>query len=364
MAITSTEELLKKLVAYPTVSVDKKTNARAINYIARFLQKRNMTVKKYDCNGYKGLVATTRTDNNSPTIMLYAHLDVIPANSKLWKLQKRDGKYFGRGVLDMKYALAVYMKLVDELQSDLPDYDFGIMIVSDEENSGGHSAYHLLEKGHIPKVCIMPDGGENWQIEVYAKGVWHFQIETWGKSSHGSRPWQGKNAISQMIAILHEIETLFMYGQRPDTITLNIGYIKGGGAVNQVPDYAIAGLDIRYLTDEECSAIKTKVQSICKRRDAELTSIEDITIAYTDLSNHYVQLFISSARNAIGITLKPSKSHGASDARYFSHVNVPCIISSPIGGDRHSNNEWIDCKSVEQFKYILKDYLQTVAKCS
>lgn len=361
MISATTEKVLQKLISFPTVTGDVETNAIALKYIGSYLRKRGMHIKNFEHNGYCSLIATTIKNQKKPRVILYCHIDVVPAHKRMWTLQKRDGKFFGRGVFDMKFALAAYMVLVDEIRVNLRAYNFGIMVVTDEETGGGLGTYNLVKAGYVPKVCVMPDGGENWQIESYAKGVWHFQVETWGESSHGSRPWQGKNAISRMIAILHEIETLFMYGQRPDTITLNIGFIKGGEAINQVPDYAQAGLDIRYLTDEECTAIKAKVKSICLRRGAKLTPVEDGTISYTDINNPYVQAYITSAKNISGIVLKPCKSHGSSDARYFTQVNVPCIISSPAGGDRHSNHEWIDIDGIDKFKNIVHDYLQKMS---
>jgi succinyl-diaminopimelate desuccinylase len=358
VSLTATEEILKNLVQFQTVTGDFKANNMALDYIADFLQQRGMYIKKHEWDRYRSLIATVRPDQKTPAIMLYSHIDVVPCQTQMWKMQKKDGKIFGRGVFDMKFSLAIYMQLVDELKTKLTKYDFGIMVLTDEETGGGHGICHLIEEGYVPKVCIMPDGGENWQIEIYAKGVWHFQIETWGESSHGSRPWQGNNAVSKMITVLHEIETLFMYGQRPDTSTFNIGYIKGGEAINQVPDYTIAGLDIRYTTDEEGEAIKIKIETMCKRRGAKLTAVEEGTTIVTDLSNPYIQAFIKSAKNISGISLRPCKSYGASDARYFAQVNVPCIISSPLGGDRHSNHEWIDAKGIDQYKDILQDYLQ------
>jgi len=71
--------LLRKLVAMPTTTGDLTANSIAIAYIQHFLESRGMYVAQYDYDGYRSLVATTKPGNKRPTVLLNAHLDVVPA---------------------------------------------------------------------------------------------------------------------------------------------------------------------------------------------------------------------------------------------------------------------------------------------
>jgi len=109
----------------------------------------------------------------------------------------------------MKFAIACYLKLLQNLREDISKYNLGVMITSDEEIGGHNGVKALLDKGYRSKVCFLPDGGREWQFERGAKGAWHLLVESYGKSSHGSRPWQAKNALSQLIDFLNILKKEF-----------------------------------------------------------------------------------------------------------------------------------------------------------
>src|SRR3546814_16978310 len=78
------------------------------------------------------------------------------------------------------------------------------------------------------------------QIEIATKGRLVAEIVTHGRTTHGSRPWLGHNAIIDMkhvIDALMELDTrlekrrLSLLGQS----SLNIGTINGGIIANLVP---------------------------------------------------------------------------------------------------------------------------------
>jgi len=59
-------------------------------------------------------------------------------------------------------------------------------------------------------------------------------------------------------------------------------------------------------------------------------------------------------------TIKTSflKSHGSSDARFFLEKGIPAILIRPVGGNLHSEKEWIDIKSLEVFYEVLKEFIK------
>lgn len=362
MAINITGELLRKLVSYKTVTGDFEANNAALDYISDYLSDRGMHINRFEFENFGSLVATTKPNTKTPTVMLYAHIDVVPGGDIQWEVQESNGKYYGRGVFDMKFSLASYMQIVEELRGDLGDYDFGIMVTTDEETGGTRGTERLISIGYLPKICVMPDGGEGWEIETRAKGIWHLQLETKGKSSHGSRPWEGDNAITSMMKVIHEIEDVFSDGQKPHTDTLTVSYINAGKAINQVPDHAEAGLDIRFVSNESRDLIKRNVVAICSKHNVATTLLEDGAIVITDLTDPYVESFMQSIKKITGLKPKPCISHGSTDARFFAEVNISSIISTPVCGDRHGNNEWIDVEGVKQFTAVVHDYIEKVAK--
>src|SRR5690606_13931693 len=120
----------------------------------------------------------------------------------------------------------------------------------------------LIKEGYVPEVCVLPDGGNNWQIQTFSKGFLFFIIRSYGTTAHGSRPWLGKSAIPPLLKAVDDIQAVFTNNSE-DGCTLNIGKLHGGNAINQVPDYAEVQLDIRYMTETERGELFETVRGIC-----------------------------------------------------------------------------------------------------
>src|SRR4030095_15751067 len=106
------ENILKELVQIPSVSEDPLAINPAIEYIDRYLSERGMHVIRYESNGVESIVATTQK-TKTPKVMLAAHVDVVPAPLDQFVFKKKGDKYYGRGVCDMKFAIAAYLQLID-----------------------------------------------------------------------------------------------------------------------------------------------------------------------------------------------------------------------------------------------------------
>lgn len=352
-------DILGDLVAMPTVTGNREANHDALNYIEHFLSERGMHVKRLEWNGIESLVATTRA-TKKPTLFLMGHVDVVPAPQDSFKLEERDGKYFGRGVLDMKGAIAAYLGAVDELRDSLQDYNFGIMIVTDEESGGFDGAAKLAEAGYVPKVMVAPDGGTNWNMERSAKGLWHITIEATGKSAHGSRPWEGENAIDKLIVAIQDVQALFPH-QSPETNTINVGTIRGGTAINQIPASATASIDIRCVNEQEFADIADRVRQLLAHHDVKLTSEGHSSAVANDPANPYLAAYAECTERIIGRPVEWVGSNGLNDTRWFAGQEVAFAVAYPHGGGHHSGEEWIGQESLAQMQALFVAYIRRVA---
>jgi acetylornithine deacetylase/succinyl-diaminopimelate desuccinylase-like protein len=357
------EAIMGHLIAIPTISDNHQANDDALALIKDYLDKRGMHTQSYSWNNTGSLVATTHP-TKKPKVLFSAHLDVVPGTPDLFELRSREGKYFGRGVFDMKFAIALYMQLVDELQDHLHEYDFGIMITCDEEVGGFDGVKRLVEEeGYRPQVVVLPDGGDNWQMETFAKGLWHVTLAATGKNAHGSRPWEGKNAIDKLMDALQEIRQLFPE-QGPDTSTLTIGMIRGGKVTNQVADKASASLDFRFNSLEDQQHLIDQVETIAEKYDIPLDTFAVATVMINDPENTHIHSFMESVRAVTGAMPGTVKSFGLTDARYFADLGIPCAIVRPPGGELHGPGEWIDQQGLMDLLDVFKHYADKEARKS
>ena len=62
--------------------------------------------------------------NGAPTVLLYSHYDVVPANNpEAWtsdpfELTERDGRWYGRGAADCKGNLAMHLEALRMLEEE------------------------------------------------------------------------------------------------------------------------------------------------------------------------------------------------------------------------------------------------------
>jgi acetylornithine deacetylase/succinyl-diaminopimelate desuccinylase-like protein len=360
------KSILKRLVSYKTLSADHATNLLALRWFYNQVKALPVHAKFYSLGGFPSLLITTRK-TRQPKILLAAHMDVVNASPEMFRLQQKGTKLFGRGTFDMKFAAASYLATLKDLGPRLKDYDLGVLLTTDEEIGGEHGVKALLQKGLRCEFCVIPDGGSNWSIEQGAKGAIQMRVESVGKSAHGSRIWQGKNAIDQLIKFLDQIRALFPSEPcgMPDHWhhTFNLGQISGGMAANSIPDYAEAKINIRLTEKTSIAQMLRRLREIKRNYPQIKLTVLSATAPYRILDKAPLfRKFVSVLEQNRHRKAVFTRSHGACDARYFLMHDIPVVSLRPVGGGHHSEEEWIDLKSLEQFGTVLKQFLLENAK--
>lgn len=361
-------EVLGTLVEFPTLTSDQETNREALGYVSEYLSERGMFVEYLESGGYRSLVATTRVGAKDSPVMIASHMDVVAVTSPAEFIPRQEGdRLYGRGMLDMKFNIETCMSIVDDLASEgtLGDYDFSVVITTDEEIGGYNGTEHILKSGYTPKVCILPDGGDNWQMQVSSKGYAHYNVAILdGRTAHSRAPWDGDNAIERLFATWGDIRTLFpvITAMGPDTNSVSLNVFQGGKVANQVPDKANMTLDTRYYSIEEMRRLHRAIGRICTRHGAVLETLTDGVPANFDLNGTYLAPFARLIQQETGIQVNGSKTLGSSDARFFAKENIPVISLYPAGEGHHGENEWLSETALHQYKRVVRQYLDMFAR--
>lgn len=354
------EDYLKELIAMQTVTNAPEKNKEALDWVKVQLKELPLYFKEETFNGHPTLLITTR-ETKTPDLWLVAHIDVVPASASLFIPRVEKGILYGRGAYDMKMAIACYLLLMQELPSPLERYNIGIMLTSDEEVGGKNGVGSLLNQGYGSKVALLPDGGFDWKFEEQAKGVLHVKFQADGVSAHSSRPWEGKNAILMLNEALQSTESYFKeqekrYGSYYPTF--NIGTIQGGEAVNQVPGHAEAKIDIRFPPSTSADSLFKELQEqIARFPGVTVEKIISAPPSQVDLQLPYFKSFKEIAKKIYSISIGTTRSHGASDARYFGEKGIPVLVIAPKGGEIHSEDEWIDLNDLKRFYTVMKQWV-------
>jgi acetylornithine deacetylase/succinyl-diaminopimelate desuccinylase-like protein len=361
MRVKDEEDYLEELVGFASVSSykDRLGSKICAQFCADFLEKKGLHTKIIEYNEYPNIIATTK-NTKKPKVFLYCHMDVVPAKPELFVMKKTKTKLIGRGVFDMKFAFASYMKLLDRLEKDISQYDFGVMLVFDEEIGGRNGVDALLKDGYGCEVCILPDSGQNWQLECNAKGAWFLRVSKKGKNAHASVPFEGINAAEQLIPVISKILELRDHYKYED-LSLSMTKNFSGKAANQIPNYAEAIFDLRYKNDEILKQIRRQIGQICSENDAELDTIELGKCMNIKQDNAHIKNFLPIAEKVLGKKIEYGNSAGSTDGRYLSDRGIACIVIQPNGGDRHADSEWIEVGGMEKLTEMTLQYIEQYA---
>lgn len=173
-----------------------------------------------------------------------------------------------------------------------------------------------------------------------------------GKAAHAGRAfYEGRNAICYLADAITRIHAL--NGKR-EGVTLNIGLISGGEALNIVPDKAVAKIDIRIATqDDELwvrNALK-RIQNAMHHPDYQL-DIEGHFGRPVKRVNHATeQLFrrIKALGKTLGLVIQWKDSGGCCDGNNLARHGLPVIDTLGVrGGNIHSSEEFIVLDSLTE----------------
>lgn len=352
------EKYLKQLVGFYPVSSNQDNVLKLLEYVKTKLESHGLHVRLFLNGGVNSLYASTATSKHSK-VLLQAHVDVVPGEDQTFR--KHDGRFYGRGVYDMLFATACYLKLLDDLEKTIVNYDISLMLSGDEEVGGFNGVLPFLEDGYTTDICILPDAGNNFGgLNISAKGISTHSIRVHGKSHHGSRPWEGDGAASKIVHFLTEAEKIFDTSSNEDS-TMTISVVKAGSAANQGPSYADAVLDIRYKDKADLSRIKSELHIILQKYSGEITNVVEGDDYKLDTDNIYVKSFIDLYQKHHDKPIEFTRAYGSSDARFFSKLDIPVIMLRPDGSGAHGDDEWISESSIESFYKLLKEYVINTA---
>ena len=336
-------DLLTRLVEIPSTHSRPEEIDRCADFIAAWLKEHGVECRRRVHNGVPTITALP-CENRAP-VLLMSHIDVVEAPAALFQPRRQDGKLYGRGTIDDKYAVALSMLLMDahlvRLRAEgrtQQDLAFGLMITGDEEVGGKNGARPTLAAIQAD-FAIALDGGRVDKIVIKEKGILRLKMISRGRSAHGARPWLGKNAIEALVA---DYEILRRHFEETDPDhwhrTLNWSVVQAGQSVNQVPDRAEALFDIRFTENDDPEALVAEVRNQISS-EIQVLTLDPVFEAGTSPFMDLLRDLVPEAEWGV--------EHGASDARFLAANGIPGIVWGANGNmSQHTEDEHVDLDSI------------------
>ena len=320
-----TEALLAQLVAFPTVA--GQPNDALIGWLAERLSAVGARVRVLEgAQPDRANLFASLGPDTGDGVVLSGHADVVPVEGQRWSsdpfvLTERDGgRLQARGAVDMKGFLACALAAATRAAvADLPLRRPLHLAVSHDEEIGCVGVRTMLDtlarEGFRASGCIVGEPTD-MRIVLGHKGKIAGRIVCLGEEAHSANPARGCNAINLAAAMVRQTEHLqrwlLRHGARGESLevpcsTIHVGTIRGGTALNVVPNRCEAAFEMRLLPGDDPDALLGRLHRAARRVAAperargRRAAVEiEVENAYPGLAMPEDAAFVALVRSAAG----------------------------------------------------------------
>ena len=160
-----------------------------------------------------------------------------------------EGVLWGRGSADSKGMLAGMLEAVRAIRDSgvKPKGDLHLVAAVDDETAGEFGLRYPFQQGLVPARSAILGEASNFDVPHVFKGRIWFELDVFGKPSHGAFPQDGVNAILKAYKVIDAIYGIKLGGHpRLGNDTISLGTLRGGKVVNVGPGECTAAFDVRW----------------------------------------------------------------------------------------------------------------------
>jgi succinyl-diaminopimelate desuccinylase len=318
-----------------------------------------------------------RLNNGKPPLSVYAHMDTVPIDEG-WDFDPfgceiKDGRIYGRGVADMKGAIASILTALEVMKTEglEPVWDLNILLCTDEEIGVYPGLYHLALEGYATAPMLCLEGSQDPVLRRGSNGSLDVSITVKGKSCHSGANYLGVNALEEAVPIMVELLALKQkVEERRSALPLapapgappnlrpmfNLDIINSGVKSNIVPANCNLVINRRFIPEEKVEDVQAEIQEAVDR-GMEKSRALDVEVVFTQNYPSYYQSATHPGAKRLREALKlvqgysddefvETGSGGSTDMAFIAQVlNTDEIATVGLGRQReskaHGSNESI-----------------------
>lgn len=267
-------ELLKRLIATPSVSRDEK---RAADLLEEYIGACGLACRREGNNVW---TVPEHIDESRPTLLLNAHIDTVrPVDS--WTrdpfVPSLEGdKLYGLGSNDCGGGLVALLQVYRIMKDRCKNYNLVYLASAEEEVSGSEGFSRALPL--LPHVDVAIVGEPTgMQPAIAEKGLMVIDATAHGRSGHAARD-EGLNAIYEALDDLvwlrdYRFERV---SQLLGPVKMSVTVVNAGTQHNVVPDECRFVIDVRsnelYSNKEIFDFLASRLRSELRARSFRLGS--------------------------------------------------------------------------------------------
>lgn len=379
----SSRALLEKLISFATVS--RNSNLELIAFIRDYLGEHGVERELfYNDERTKANLFATIGPRDRGGIVLSGHTDVVPVDGQAWtvepfRLSESEGRLYGRGTADMKGFLASVLAAVPvfvERELRLPVH----LAFSYDEEVGCLGVRPMLaeleKRPHKPVLCLIGEPTELKPVLGH-KGKLAMRCHVKGAACHSAYAPYGVNAIQYAARLINRLEVIgeqLAHPQHhderfdPPFSTVQAGVIKGGRALNIVPEECEFDFEVRALPGFDAHQVADDLKAYA---EAELLprmrAVKPDTGIRLQALSAYPGLATPPESEAARLLTRlcGSEQYGTvafgTEGGLFDQAGIPAVVCGPGSMDQgHKPDEFVTVEQLHACDAMLTrlaDYL-------
>ena len=374
-------EMIRKLIGFPTVS--RESNLDLIHFARDTLKALGAETRlTHDDDHRKANLFATLGPAGVPGIVLSGHTDVVPVDGQVWntdpfELVEKDGRLYGRGTADMKSFVAIALALAPEFARRGLKTPIHFAFSYDEEVGCigvGRLLTDLAHAGIKPKSCIV--GEPTLMRPVIAhKGKRGFRCVVRGLTCHSAYAPHGVNAVeaaAEAVAYLkrmarrHSDHGPYDRGFDVAHTTVHTGVMRGGTALNIVPNDCTFDFEFRHLPGDDPDALLAEFRAYIESTLVPEMRAIDANTGFTIVPLSALPALDNGPEvEVVGLAQELSgnddfgKVSFGTEGSQFQRAGIPAVVCGPGSIEQaHKANEYVAIEQVlkcEQFLRRLMD---------
>lgn len=376
LAQADVRALLSKLLSFDTTS--RESNLALIHFVRDYLKGLGVeSTLIFNDEGSKANLYARLGPEGDGGVMLSGHTDVVPVDGQNWtfpafELTEQNQRYYGRGSTDMKGFIACVLAAVPMFLNKALRMPVYLAFSYDEEVGclGVRSLIeHLEASPEKPALCII---GEPTSMKpVYGhKGKVAMRCKVHGKACHSAYAPDGVNAIEYAAQLIGKLSSLAeplskQLDERfdPPYSTVQTGVIKGGAALNIVPEFCQFDMEMRYLpsvdatatfdtlTDYAKGTLEPKMQLVAPEASIQFELISAYPPLLTDQQSDFAQWLGQWAGSESYHTVAFGTEGGL-----FDEAGVATMVCGPGSMDQgHKPDEYVEIDQLQKCSWMLEN---------
>ena len=371
--MSRTLELTRELVARPSITPN---DAGCQQLIAERLIPLGFEVEWFHCGAVSNVLFTH--GRGSPSFWLLGHTDVVPSGpEELWTFlrftpDEKDGELYGRGVADMKGAVAAMVVALEDFVQRNPNHpgQLGLLLTSDEEGEAVDGVARVVDemrrRGFRPDYCLVGEPSSQVTlgdtVRVGRRGSIYLRLKVNGVQGHTAFPENLENPVHAIAPFLDDLVRQ-EWDQGDEDFPAShcqVSWLHAGtGAGNVSPAHVELLANFRNSPGSPSQAIRARVEELLLKHD-----ITDYDISWNTMGEPFRSepgrlrdATLAAVEDVLGVYPDLNTGGGTSDGRFIAPLGTEVLELGLLNTSIHHVDERTSIADLDHLKDTYLDIL-------